>query len=417
LAVAAWQSAGDAANARRAFKEALEGYRQALAMLQMLPESAERDARELELRLGQYGVLLVAKGYTAAETVESAARVRALAQKTGDMTQLFLSENAMYNGALVAGNYSAADALADRLFDLAQREGSERKLVGAHRAKLLVSFYRGELLEAEKHFARLNDSTATRIPGAIVIGMSQGALNAAILGFADKARARLVQTLAFTRDSADPYDRAYVRFGEAWLSQVLRVPERAQAAAGEAIAVSDKYGIPLVGAWARVMMGWAQAQLGNPQEAVPLIRQGLDAAADAGANIGIGIFLASLAEAQALGGATDDALSTLEQALQANPEELIYRPYIFWVRGELRLKLGQDEAAEADLREAVALAQKMSAKLFELRAATSLTRMLKARGDSAQARELLAPLYNWFTDGFDTPNLKAAKALLDQLGT
>jgi tetratricopeptide (TPR) repeat protein len=417
LAVAAWQSAGDAANARRAFKEALEGYRQALAMLQMLPESPERDARELELRLGQYRVLLVNKGYSAAETVESAARARALAEKTGDMTQLFASEGAIYNGLLVAGNYSAADALADRLLDLAQRDGSERKLVGAHRTKLIVSFYRGELLEAEKHFARVPDSAVIVVRGAAVATMSHAACNAAILGFADKARARLARALAFASESNDPYDRAFARFGEAWLSQVLGVPERAQTAAGEAIAVSDKYGIPLVGAWARVMMGWAQAQLGNPQEAVPLIRQGLDAAADAGANIGIGSFLTCLAEAQALGGATDDALSTLEQALQANPEELIYRPYIFWVRGELRLKLGQDEAAEADFREAIALAQKMSARLFELRAATSLARLLHQRGEANAARELLAPLYGWFTEGFDTPDLKEAKALLDELGT
>lgn len=109
-------------------------------------------------------------------------------------------------------------------------------------------------------------------------------------------------------------------------------------------------------------------------------------------------------------------MSTLEDALQTNPEELIFQPNILTRRGELRLKTGHLELAEADFREAIDRAQKMTAKALELRAATGLARMLRARGDRAAARDLLAPVYNWFAEGSDTADPKDAKALLAELG-
>ena len=125
--------------------------------------------------------------------------------------------------------------------------------------------------------------------------------------------------------------------------------------------------------------------------------------------------LTRLAEAQVLDGATEEALGTIEDALQANPEELVFQPNILACRGELRLKLGQTELAEADFREAIALAQKMSAKAWELRATTSLARLLRDGGRRDKARAILADIYNWFTEGLDTADLKEAKALLDEL--
>ena len=126
-------------------------------------------------------------------------------------------------------------------------------------------------------------------------------------------------------------------------------------------------------------------------------------------------FLTCLAEAQIRDGRIDDALSTIDYALQANPDELAYQPQMLTCRGDLRLKLGHGELANDDFREAIVLAQKMSAKTLELSAATSLARMLQASGDRIAARALLSPLYGWFTEGFDTIDLKDAKALLKEL--
>ena len=147
-----------------------------------------------------------------------------------------------------------------------------------------------------------------------------------------------------------------------------------------------------------------------------MIRQGIAGLAEIGSRLFITDHLTRLAEAQALDGKIDDALITIEEALQANPEELFYRPNALICRGELRLKLGQTELAEADFREAIALAQKMKAKAWELRATTSLARLLATPGRRDEARAMLAEIYNWFTEGFDTADLKDAKALLEELG-
>jgi tetratricopeptide (TPR) repeat protein len=126
------------------------------------------------------------------------------------------------------------------------------------------------------------------------------------------------------------------------------------------------------------------------------------------------ISLGFLAVAQERAGATADALETVEQALQANPDNLVDRPEILRIRGELRLKVGRSELAEADFREAIALAQGMGAKAWELRA-MSLARLLAQQDRRDEAHSMLAEIYGWFTEGFDTAYLKDAKALLDEL--
>jgi tetratricopeptide (TPR) repeat protein len=122
-----------------------------------------------------------------------------------------------------------------------------------------------------------------------------------------------------------------------------------------------------------------------------------------------------LAAAQERDGAVGDALETVEQALRGNPHELSQRPESLRLRGELRVKQGQTELAEAGFREAIALARKIGAKAWELRATTSLGEMLARHGRRAEARSMLAEIYGWFTEGFDTADLKDAKALLDEL--
>ncbi len=110
-----------------------------------------------------------------------------------------------------------------------------------------------------------------------------------------------------------------------------------------------------------------------------------------------------------------EALETVEQALQANPDILAYRPEMFRLRGALRLELGQTEMAESDFRGALALAQRLGAKAWEFRTTMSLARLLVSQGDRAQARGMLAEIYGWFSEGFDTPDLEDAKALLEEL--
>jgi len=131
-----------------------------------------------------------------------------------------------------------------------------------------------------------------------------------------------------------------------------------------------------------------------------------------GVRVPNGFYLALLAEAHNREGDTLAALETIDQALEPST---VYRPEVLRIRGELRAKQGQIELAENDLSDAIALAQKMSAKSWELRTTMSLARLLRDKGGRDQARAMLAEIYNWFTEGFDTADLKEAKALLDEL--
>jgi len=223
--------------------------------------------------------------------------------------------------------------------------------------------------------------------------------------------------IALAQGSKDPYNLAYARYFEGWLHYLLRDAPRTMAAADQALALSEEHAFSLCAAQSQGILGWAQAQLGKPDKGISLIRQNLSGFAETGSRVQMPDILTRLAEAQVLHGAINEALGTIEDALQANPEELVFRPNILTRRGELRLKLGQSELAEADFREAILLAQKMSAKSWELRAATSLARLLRDTNRRDEARTMLAEIYNWFTEGFDTADLKDAKALLEELST
>jgi predicted ATPase len=175
-----------------------------------------------------------------------------------------------------------------------------------------------------------------------------------------------------------------------------------------------------MGAWAelaRCILGWARAELGRPNEGVALIRQGIAGLAAMGIHHDFNTVY--LAHAQALSGAIDDALETIEQVLPPNRPDasILVRPGAFHLRGELQRKQGRREAAEADFRTAFTLARSMGAKAFELRATMSLARLLRDTGRRDEAHLMLAEIYNWFTEGFDTTDLKEAKALLDELAT
>ncbi|HVN64508.1 MAG TPA: adenylate/guanylate cyclase domain-containing protein [Candidatus Binataceae bacterium] len=415
-AISAWKKAGAAANARRAFKEAEEDYRQALAMLETLPESPERAARELELARLLVEVLQLTKGYSAPETIEAAGRARRVAEKVGNLTQLVMQGFGAWAAVHVSGDHPSAAALADQILDLATRDGGTAALGFAHSAAVHVNFYRGNLAAVEEHFSGLNETLdsvdSSQVPAAAAITICHAAVGAWTLGYADKARRRIGDAIAFAAKNNNPYSMAFGRFLESWLYLWLRDPQRASAAAMQALDLSKQHGFSYITALGRIIQGWSRAQLGDTAEGVALIREGLWGVLDIGARLGITFHLTCLAEAQALDGEIDDALATIEDSLQANPEELIFLPNIMTCRGILRLKLGQPEPAERDFREAIALAVKMNAKAWELQAAICLAQMLQARGEGTAAAEILTPICGWFTEGFDTADLCDAKKLL-----
>jgi class 3 adenylate cyclase/tetratricopeptide (TPR) repeat protein len=412
--------AGQQALTRSAIAEAQAQLQQGLEWIKKLAESPERDSRELELASTLAQVLLITKGFTAPETRAAAERARDLAEKGGNLAQLVVQVFGIFRSVNSAyGDYSTAALLADRILDLAKREGSPASFGFAYAAQVMTSFFRGDLVGTEERFARLSDFLDAdgfgQASGAAVAAIGHAAICALACGHANIVRERIARAIAFARNSKNPYDLASGRMFESWLSCLLREPRDAEVAATQALAIAEEHGFPFMRDFTRPLLGWARARLGRAGEGVALIRQGLTGLAEAGFRGSIPDHLTRQAEAQALDGKIDDALITIEEALQTNPEQLVYRPNALTCRGELRLKRGHTELAEADFRDAIALAQKMQAKAWELHATMSVARLLCDTNRRDEARAMLADIYNWFTEGFDTADLKDAKTLLDEL--
>jgi class 3 adenylate cyclase len=410
--------AGQQALNRSAYAEAQAQLQQGLEWIKKLPEAPERDARELELARTLAQMFLITRGFTAPQTRAAAERARELAEKGGNLAQLVAQVFEIWRSLFGTGDYSTAALLADRILELARREGSPASFGFACSAQVQVHLLRGDLAGADEHFARWSSFLSApgfrQVLGAAVIAIGSAGQLAWALGRADIARERVARATAFARESNHPYDLAVARVFESRLLCLQRAPERAELAASQALAISDEHGFPIPRNQSRSMLGWARAQLGRAGEGVALIRQALAGLAE-GRRLNVTDQLTRLAEAQALDGKNGDALNTIEEALQANPEELYFRPETFRIRGILRLKVGQTQLAETDFHDAIALAQKMSAKAWELRATMSLARVLATQSHREEARAMLADIYGWFTEGFDTADLIDAKALLDEL--
>jgi tetratricopeptide (TPR) repeat protein len=413
--------AAEQAEARNAFIEAQESLQQALALLELFPESCERDVRELELRQSLVSMLHLTRGWAAPETVEAAARIGALAEKSGNLGRLVASMITRSFRAYVAGELSTAVGLAGQTLDLALRQGNPMAMAFARMMQLFVSFFRGDLVGTENHFTTglkfFDDPVFRQASGGGAISVfGWASVNAWLLGRADVARERLAKMRAAV-NPANPHDLPWSDQLAATLHGLMRENETVEALAARALDLCEKHRFPNEAVSSRCFLGYARAQLGRSADGIALLRQGIDALVQIGNRIAVPTYMTYLAAAQDRAGAIGDALETVEQALNFNPEEAVGRPEPLRIRGELRLKQGERQLAEADFRDSIAMARSMGAKAWELRTTMSLARLLASHGRRDEARAMLTKIYNWFTEGFDTADLKDAKALLEELAT
>jgi tetratricopeptide (TPR) repeat protein len=336
--------AGLQARQRSAFAEAQAQLQLGLEWIKQSAESPERDARELELASILAQVLLVTRGFTAPETRAAAERARELAEKSGNLAQLVVQVFGIFRNVIAAGDLPVAGFLAGRILDLAQREGNPANFGLVCYAEVYTNFFRGDLAGAEERFARwggfFDGNGFRQVPGVAVAAIATASFCAVALGHAEKARERIARMIAFAQDNNNPYDLGAARLFESALSHLLREAQQAETAATQALAISEEHGFPFLRDLTCTELGWAQAQLGRAGEGIALIRKGLANMAEAGFRLSITAYLTFLAEAQALDGKVDDALTTIEEALQANPQELVYQPNALNLRGELRRKVG-----------------------------------------------------------------------------
>jgi tetratricopeptide (TPR) repeat protein len=400
---------------RGAFEEAELYLRRAIAALSTTPETPARIKREFNLQYALWQVLAFTSGMGTSENVQASRRLRELGEKAGNPEQLIVALRTAWAPAFEQGDMTVAQQIAEQLLEIAQRSGSRYGLTMAHFFQGLGFQLRGELTQAMGHFeATIASYNETDFTGHIMIDPHVGALlmiGDALrhLGSADQGRAKIREAISLSEHLNSLTHLAFALRSASAFYMDLREPGNVQEVAERLGTLAGE----LQMASGSVYRGWAMAEQGRTAEGLALIRAGLDSAAMRGRRYQSG--LRALSEAQARAGQLEAALATVEKALAVVGEQQMYLPGMLWWRGELHLRRGDETRAAGDFREALTAARSIGSKAYELRATTSLARLLAKQGKRDDARAMLADIYGWFTEGFDTADLKDAKALLEEL--
>jgi predicted ATPase len=428
-AVPNWHHAGQRASERSAHVEAIAHLRTGLALLQTLPETPGRVQREVDLLIALGASLIAVKGYAASEVAHTYIRAQHLCQHLDDPQQLFPVLRGLCSYYNVRAEYQTAHAMGEQLLTLAQQAQDAAMLVAAHAALGRTLFWLGATAAAHAHFMQgiaLYDPTQHRA-SAFLYGEDAGVVcrgHAAralwLLGYPDQGRARNGEAVTLAQPIVHPFSLGAALSAAAMFHQFRREGRAVQERAEAVISLATEQGFPHWRAQGVILRGWTLAQQGQVQAGIEQIHQGLRAFRASGAELLRPYYLALLAEAHNVIGQPEAGLTALAEALTLVDKtgERWSEPELYRLKGEFLLERSLDNATEAEVcfHHALDIARNQQAKSWELRAATSLARLWQQQGKRQEAHDLLAPVYTWFTEGFDTADLKDAKVLLDALG-
>jgi predicted ATPase len=356
--------------------------------------------------------------------------MRELCELIGDAPELFPTLFGSWVLHLLRGELRRAYEIAEQLLRLAQIAKDPALLPQARHALGSTSFWRGEFNAAKEHVENtitLYDHARYR-PLMLRYGwvdvevrsLCYAAISLWQLGYPDQALRRGNEALALAQRLYHPFSLTFAQNIAGGILRLLRREVRAVHETAESmIALSVEHGLANPWAYATVLRGCALAEQGRDQEGIAHIQEGLAASRAIGAELVRPYHLCLLAEAYQNTDRFDDALSVLREALAAADEHEIraFEAEIDRLKGEVLLKQNDSNTAEAQscYARAIEIARRQSGKSLELRATTSLARLLAKQGHRDEARAMLAEIYGWFTEGFDTADLKDAKTLLDEL--
>jgi predicted ATPase len=428
-AVHYWQQAGDTAARRNAYHEAIAALTKGLALLATLPESPGRAQHELTLLLALAEPLLAVKGWAAPEVQEAYTRAYVLGQQVGETPQLLQALCGVIRVHSAQGQFSTAGEMSQQLLHLAQRQPNSDLMLEGHVVMGSLALHRGDFITARAHLEhslRLLDtplSSASIFYGGFVSGVAPGTLLIRTLwglGYADQAQKLRHDLLGLAQRAEHTLSLVYMELYAALLSQLRRDVAATQAHANAAMALATAEGAGLRVEQGRLLWGWALAMQGDAIAGVAHIRQGWAAHHDMGPQILRPYYLSLLAEASGQAGQPEAGLLALAEALTlaATTDERWWEAELYRLKGALLLQLPLPDAgqAEACFQQALDVARRQQAKALELRAALSLARLWRGQGQPTAARQLLAEIYSWFTEGFDTSDIQEAQALLAELG-
>jgi predicted ATPase len=427
-AVGYWQHAGQQASARSGYVEAIAHLWRGLEVLTTLPETTVRLQHELQLQRALGEACSAIQGYASREVAAAYTRARELCQQLGDTTQLAQVLFALWGYYLVQGDLRTACALGEDLLRLAQRLHAPALEVEAHWLWGSALSGLGDLVAARAHLDQdlpalapqqdslrsSRDVTGTRIAGLIFVCWALWCQ-----GYPEQARKRMHATLDLAHDFNHPLVLTFTQGYTALLYLFRREVPAAQAHAEATVRLASEQGFAFWVAWGTTVRGWALVAQGQEAEGIAQIEQGLAAYRATGAGFHLPWLLPLLIEAYGKRGETAAALTVVAEALALvdNTGGHQWEAELYRLKGELLLhqRVPEPPQAEVCLHHALEVARQQGAKLLELRVAMSLGRMWQRQNKHEQARELLASVYEWFTEGFDTADLKDAKALLADL--
>ena len=424
--VAFWGKAGRRSVALSATAEAAVQLQKALNQLALLPDNRERQRQELEFLSALGAVLTVVKGYAAPETGQAYARARQLWEQLGSPLEFLQVPYGQSLYHAVRGELDLAQRLGEDLQRLSRRRNDSAGLVLGHASSGRTLWFVGRFASSRSHleaalalYDPISHHSLVHQAGFHPQVVSLAFLESVLfcLGYPEQALAHSNAAIAEARRLAHlPTLAMSLAMGAVplWLvGDNVALGERAE----QLVAVTTEQGFPFWRAWGTVYRGWVKVKNGDVAEGILLLRSGSAAYRATGAEAWMPYFFALLARASEIAGQVEEAVTLLEEALQIVEitGERWFAAELKRHQGQLLLRQGQSEAAEELYHKALSIAQEQEAKLWELRAAASLARLRREQGRQVEARDLLAPVYGWFTEGFDTSDLKEAKALLDEL--
>jgi predicted ATPase len=424
-AVRYWQQAGQRALERSATMEAVAHLTQGLEVLGTLPDTPARAQQELGMQITLGPALMHTRGFEDPEVIRAYARARELCQQVGNPRQLFQVLWGLRYLHQARGQSQRAREVGEELLGLAQQLQDPVLFVEAHRAQGNVAFWQGEFVLAHAHVQHALARYDPQQMWDYVVRYGQnpgvfcrlfGGVNLWLLGYPTQALQWSEAGLTHARELGHAYTLQQALCFSALLHLLRREAAVAQKQAEAQRTLCTEHGFAAHLAWGTIEWGAALAAQGAWVEGLTQMRQGLTTYQTRGRFPWL-LFLALLAEACGRAGQVEEGLQALEEALQAT-EERMYEAEGYRLKGELLLQqsAAQSGEAEASLHQALTGARRQQAKSLELRAAMSLSRLWRQQGKHTEAYELLAPIYGWFTEGFDTADLQEARALLEALG-
>jgi DNA-binding SARP family transcriptional activator/predicted ATPase len=427
---------GEMAERLSASAEASSHYRNALALCAKLPRTLERDQTELALNMALGAQLVASNGFTSSEAVQIYSRARQLcqdlSQRLGDSTRtptllipVLLGLGAFYGHQ---AQYQAAREVYDQIFALASASGDPELMMLAYWGPAYLLVQRGEFLSArsnvEKALQVYDPHKHQRLITIFTLDMGVSCLSwlsfaLFFLGYPDQALKRSGEAIALARQIGHPFSLAFALSVASILRGCALDAQGTQELAEEAIAICSEKGFLYWLGVAMVYRGLGLAWQGKYNEGFSQMREGDRIWRESGAEIGLSEYLISLAEVLGNAGQVEQGLGVLEEAFEKiiKSGETVFEAEIYRVKGELLIMLSHEnrDKAEACFREAIAITHKQQAKILELRATTDLSSVLARQGRRSEARQLLEAIYGWFTEGFETRDLRFASRLLREL--